>query len=164
MATKDSSFDIVSQIDMQELDNAINQTKKEISQRYDFKGSNVEITLDKDSIKIVAEDDFKINAVIEILKSKMVKRNIPPKNLQYDKIESAFSGNKKIEIKVQNGISKEKTKDVMAEIKSLKLKAVAQIQDDKIRVSSSKKDDLQTVISHLKGKDFGIELQFINYR
>ncbi|MCL2322757.1 MAG: YajQ family cyclic di-GMP-binding protein [Oscillospiraceae bacterium] len=161
---KDLSFDIVSQVDMQELDNALNQTKKEISQRYDFKGSIVDIVQNKDSIKIVAEDEYRINAALEILKAKMVKRNIPPKNLQCDKIESAFSGNKKLEIKVQNGISKEKAKDVVAAIKALKLKVTSEIQDEKIRVSGAKKDELQTVIHALKEKDFGIELQFINYR
>lgn len=161
---KDSSFDIVSQVDMQELDNALNQTRKEISQRYDFKGSIAEITLDKDSIKIIAEDDFKVNAVLEILKTKMVKRNIPPKNLQYDKIQNASSGHKKLEIKIESGISKEKAKDITTTIKSLKLKVTAQIQDDKVRISGSKKDDLQAAIQALKEKDFGIELQFINYR
>ncbi len=161
---KDSSFDIVSKVDMQELDNALNQTKKEISQRYDFKGSVAEVSMDEDSIKILAEDDFKVNAVLEILKAKMVKRNIPPKNLQYDKIENASGGNRKLEIKIQNGISKEKAKDIVLAIKSLKLKVQSQVQDEQVRVSSAKKDELQAVIQHLKEKDFGIELQFINYR
>ena len=161
---KDSSFDIISQVDMQELDNALNQTRKEISQRYDFKGSIAEIDSDKDSIKILAEDDFKVNAILEILKTKMVKRNIPPRNLQYDKIENASSGNRKLLMKIENGISKEKAKDIAAAIKSLKLKIITQTLDDKLRVSGSKKDELQAVIQFLKEKDFGIELQFINYR
>ena len=161
---KDSTFDIVSQVDMQELDNALNQTVKEISQRYDFKGSIAKINLDKDSIEILAEDDFRINAVLEILKTKMIKRDIPPKNLQCGKIEKASSGNKKLLIKVENGISKEKARDITAAIKSLKLKVTAQTLDDRLRVSSSKKDELQAVIKFLKEKDFGIELKFINYR
>lgn len=161
---KDSSFDIASEVDMQEIDNAINQSTKEISQRYDFKGSKAQITLEKDSLKLTAEDDYKVNAMLDILKGKMIKRGISPKALNPGKIENAFSGTLKQNVEIQNGLSKEKAKEITAYIKELKLKVQAQIMDDKVRVSAAKKDDLQAVIQGLKGKDFGIDLQFTNLR
>jgi uncharacterized protein YajQ (UPF0234 family) len=161
---KDSSFDIVSEVDMQEMSNALNQTEREIEQRYDFKGSKAEISLEKDSLKLLAEDDYKIEAILDILKTKMVKRNVPLKCLQPGKIENAAGGMMRQIITIQKGISKEKAKDVVSAIKDLKLKVQAQIMDDQVRVSAAKKDDLQIVIQKLKEKDFGIDLQFINYR
>ena len=161
---KDCSFDIVSEVDMQEMDNAVNQTKKEISQRYDFKGSKAEITLDADSLKITAEDEYKVNAMLDILRGKMIKRSVPIKALDPGKLDSSFSGNVKMTVKIQKGISKEKAKDVIAYIKDLKLKVQTQIMDDQLRVTGAKRDDLQLVIQKLKEKDFGIDLQFINFR
>lgn len=161
---KDSSFDIVSEIDMQEMDNAVNQALKEISQRYDFKGSKAEIILAEDCVKLSAEDDYKINAILDILKGKMIKRNISPKFLNPGKIENASGATLKQTVEIQKGLSKEKAKEVTACIKELKLKVQAQIMDDKVRVSAAKKDDLQNVIQLLKSKDFGIELQFANMR
>lgn len=161
---KDSSFDIASEVDMQEMDNAINQSTKEISQRYDFKGSKAQITLEKDSLKLTAEDDYKINAMLDILKGKMIKRGISPKALNPGKIENAFGSTLKQNVEIQNGLSKEKAKEITTYIKELKLKVQAQIMDDKVRVSAAKKDDLQAVIQGLKGKDFGIDLQFTNLR
>ncbi|BBB92364.1 MAG TPA: YajQ family cyclic di-GMP-binding protein [Methylomusa anaerophila] len=161
---KDCSFDIVSEVDMQEMDNAINQTGKEISQRYDFKGSKAEIVLDKDSLKLTAEDDYKLGAMLDILRTKMVKRNVPLKCLQPGKIEPASGGTVKQTITIQKGISKEKGKEVVSAVKDLKLKVQAQIMDDQVRVTGAKKDDLQMVIQKLKENDFGIDLQFINFR
>lgn len=161
---KDSSFDIVSEIDMQEMDNAINQAMKEISQRYDFKGSNAKIALEKDSLKLTAEDDYKINAILDILKGKMIKRGVSIKCLNPGKIENASGGALRQTIEIQNGLDKEKAKTVTSYIKDLKLKVQAQIMDDKVRVSAAKKDDLQSVIQGLKSKDFGFDMQFINMR
>jgi len=161
---KDCSFDIVSEVDMQEMDNAVNQTKKEISQRYDFKGSKAEITLDADSLKITAEDEYKVNAMLDILRGKMIKRSVPIKALDPGKLDSSFSGNVKMTVKIQKGISKEKAKDVIAYIKDLKLKVQTQIMDDQLRVTGAKRDDLQFAIQKLKEKDFGVDLQFINFR
>ncbi len=161
---KDSSFDIVSDVNMQEMDNSINQAMKEIEQRYDFKGSKAQIVLEKDSLKLNAEDDYKINAMLDILRGKMIKRGVSIKCLDPGKIENAFSGTLKQDVEIQKGLSKEKAKEVAAYIKELKLKVQAQIMDDKVRVSSAKKDDLQLVIQNLKSKDFGVDLQFINLR
>lgn len=161
---KDCSFDVVSLVDMMEMQNAVNQATKEISQRYDFKGSEAQITLSENSLKLNAEDEYKLGAMLEILKSKMIKRNVSIKSLKSGKTEKAFAGTLKQEIEIQNGISKEKAKEITAAIKEAKLKVQAQIADDKVRVSGAKKDDLQAVIQLLRSKDFGIDLQFINMR
>ena len=158
------SFDIVSKVDMQEVDNAVNQAVKEIGQRYDFKGSKSEITQEKDAVKVVSEDDYKLKAVIDVLQSKFLKRNISIKALQYGKVESASGGMVRQIITVQQGISKEKGKDIIAVIKEYKIKVQAQIQDDQVRVTGKNRDDLQETIQLLKGKDLDIEMQFTNFR
>jgi len=158
------SFDIVSQVEMQEVDNAVNQTVKEIGQRYDFKGSKSEITQEKDSIKILADDDYKLKAVVDILQSKFIKRGLSLKALQYGKAETASGGMIRQIITIQQGVSKEKGKEIIAAVKETKLKVQAQIQDDQVRVTGKNIDDLQEVIAALKGKDLGIDLQFINFR
>ncbi|UFS71570.1 YajQ family cyclic di-GMP-binding protein [Geomonas sp. RF6] len=158
------SFDIVSKVDMQEVDNAVNQTIKEIAQRYDFKGSKSEVTMEKESIKVLADDDFKLKAIIEILQSKFIKRGISPKALQMGKAEDASGSMVRQIITVQQGISKEKAKEIGAVIKETKLKVQSQIQDDQVRVTGKNIDDLQDVIKTLKGKDLDIELQFVNFR
>lgn len=158
------SFDIVSKVDMQEVDNAVNQTVKEIAQRYDFKKSKSEVTLEKDAVKILADDDFRLKAIIDILQSKFLKRGISVKALQYGNAEAASGGMVRQIINVQQGISKEKGKDIIAAIKETKLKVQAQIQEDQVRVTGKNIDDLQEVIKLLKGKDLAIELQFINFR
>lgn len=159
-----NSFDIVSKVDMQEVDNAVNQTKKEISQRYDFKNSKIEIELVNDEIKISAEDEFKLNSVVEILKAKFIKRSVSVKAMDLGKIETASLGTVRQQIKLINGISKEKAKQITNEIKTSKIKVQSQIMDEQLRVTGKNIDDLQQVITLLKGKDFGIELQFVNYR
>lgn len=158
------SFDIVSTVDMQEVDNAINQTVKEIAQRYDFKKSKSEVTLEKDTVKILADDDFRLKAIVDILQSKCIKRGVSLKTLKYGTPEPASGGMIRQIVSIQQGISKEKGKEVIAVIKETKLKVQAQIQEDQVRVTGKNIDDLQEVIGLLKGKDLGIELQFINFR
>lgn len=158
------SFDVVSEVNMQEVDNAVNQTLKEIGQRYDFKGSKTELELGDDEIKISSDDEFKLNAVVEILKAKFIKRGISPKALDLGKVEKASLGTARQIAKIVKGISKEKAKDISAEIKSSKIKVQTQIMENQLRVSGKDKDDLQAAIGLLKSKDFGIDLQFTNYR
>ncbi|HWI41547.1 MAG TPA: YajQ family cyclic di-GMP-binding protein [Verrucomicrobiae bacterium] len=158
------SFDIVSKVDMQEVDNALNQATKEISQRYDFKGSKTEVVQEKETIKITTEDDFRLKAVVDILQSKLFKRGVSIKNLQYGKPETASGGMVRQVITIQQGVSKEKGKEIIQVIKDTKLKVQAQIQDDQVRVTGKNIDDLQEVIQTLKGKDLEIELQYINFR
>ena len=158
------SFDVVSEVNMQEVDNAVNQTLKEISQRYDFKNSKTEVELGEEEIKLASEDEFKLNAVVDILKGKFIKRGISPKALDLAKIEKASLGTVRQTAKIVKGISKEKAKDIVAEIKGSKIKVQAQIMENQVRVSGKDKDDLQAAIALLKSKDFGIELQFTNYR
>jgi uncharacterized protein YajQ (UPF0234 family) len=158
------SFDIVSTVDMQEVDNAVNQTVKEIAQRYDFKGSKSQVTIEKDTIKVLADDDFRLKAIIDILQSKFIKRGISVKALQYGKAEPASGGMVRQIITIQQGISKEKGKELNAIIKESKLKVQSQIQEDQVRVTGKNIDDLQEIIKLLKGKDLGVELQFVNFR
>ena len=161
---KDESFDIVSRIDMQEVDNAINQTNKEISQRYDFRNSKSSVALEDQSLKILADDDFKLKSVIDILQTKLLRRHVPIRNLEYGKVEEASGGTTRQLIRLKQGIETDTAKQLVKDIKGLKLKVQAQIMDDQVRVSGKNRDDLQTVISFLKEKDYNLELQFINYR
>jgi len=161
---KDCSFDVVCEVDMQEMDNAVNQTTKEIQQRYDFKGSKAEMVIDKDTLKLSAEDEYKLGAMLDILRTKMVKRGVPLKSLKPGKVESAFSGSVRQVVTIQKGINKEQAKDIVAAIKESKLKVQAQIMDDQLRVTGAKRDDLQAVIQLLKSRDFGVDLQFTNMR
>ena len=166
---KDSSFDVVSQVDMQEMDNAVNQTKKEIAQRYDFRGSNASIELEEKCIKLAAEDEYKLNAIIDILRARMAKRGIPLRCLELGKVEPATKGTVRQQLNILQGIPKEKAKAIIAAaiiaaVKATKLKVTAQMQDDQVRISGAKKDDLQAVIQTLKAGDFGVDLQFINMR
>jgi len=158
------SFDVVSKVDMQEIDNAVNQARKEIIQRYDFKGSKSEITLEGDDIKILADDDYKLKAVIDIIQSKLLKREISLKSLDYGKEEPASGGMIRQTIHIIQGVDKEKGKEINKIIKEAKLKVQSQYQEDQVRVTGKKIDDLQDVIQLLKGKDLGVDLQFINMR
>lgn len=158
------SFDIVSEVDMQEVDNAVNQALKEIKQRYDFKGSKTEINLLKDEIKIISEDEFRLNAVIDILKGKLIKRGISGKALEVGKIENGSLGSSKVSCKIVNGISMENAKKLNSDIKASKIKVQSQIMDNHLRVTGKDKDDLQAVITLLKANDYNIALQFTNYR
>lgn len=158
------SFDIVSKIDMQEVDNAVNQAIKEISQRYDFKGSKSEITQEKDTIKILADDDYKLKAVVDVLQSKLIKRGLSLKSMQYGKVEPASGGMVRQIITMMQGISKEKGKEIVAAIKASKIKVQGQIQDDQVRVTGKNRDDLQETIQLLKSKELEVEMQFVNFR
>lgn len=158
------SFDIVSKVDMQEVDNAVNQAIKEIDQRYDFKGTHNEVKLEKDSLTILAADDYKLQAIKDILIGKLVRRNVSPKCFDYGKEETASAGALRQRAAIMQGISKEKGKEVVKLIKESKLKVQAQIMEDQVRVSGKKIDDLQEVMQLLKGKDLDIELQFENMR
>lgn len=161
---KDSSFDVVSEVNMQEVLNAVHQAKKEVSQRYDFKGSKTEIELNDDIIKVTTEDDFRLNSVIDILKTRLISRKVAIRNLQYGKMEDAAGGMVRQQITIRQGIAVEKAKAMVKDIKASKLKVQASIQGDSIRVSGKNKDDLQKVIALLREKDYDIELQFVNYR
>ena len=161
-----SSFDVVSTVDMQEVKNAVDQTLKEIRQRFDFKGSKSDLTLkEKEKVlEIVSDDEYKLKAVLDILKAKCVKRNVSLKALDYGKVEQALGGTVRQHITIQSGIADDKAKAIVKRIKEKKFKAQAQSQGDQVRVQSKSKDELQTVIAFLKQQDFGIDLQFINFR
>ncbi|SHJ40740.1 hypothetical protein SAMN02745248_00013 [Hathewaya proteolytica DSM 3090] len=158
------SFDVVSDVDLQEVDNAINQAKKEILSRYDFKDCTAEIERSENEIKVHGQDDYKLNAMKEILDGKLIKRGISVKALEYGKSEDAAMGTKRQTAKIIKGISKDKAKLIVADIKESKLKVQAQIMDNQVRVQGKDKDLLQETIALLKGKDYGIALQFINFR
>lgn len=164
--SKENSFDIVSVIEMQEVVNAVNQAMMEIRQRFDFKGSKSDIKLEEKDKKIVliSDDEYKMKSVIDILQTKLVKRGVSLKALKYDKVEPATGGTVRQIITLQHGIPVEKAKEIVKIIKDTKLKVQAQIQSDQVRVAGKSRDDLQSVISLLRGKDLGIDLQFINYR
>ncbi|MBI5893476.1 MAG: YajQ family cyclic di-GMP-binding protein [Deltaproteobacteria bacterium] len=159
------SFDIVSKVDEQEIDNAVNQAIKEISQRYDFKGSKSEIKWEKkEEIIVIGDDDFKLKAVIDVLQGKLVKRGVSLKALEYGKVEDASGGLKRQIIKIRQGIPTEKAKEIVKIIKDSGIKVQSQIQEEQVRVTGKKRDDLQEVIQMFKGKDIDINLQFMNMR
>ena len=167
MASKSSSFDISSTTDLAEVQNACNQTMLEIRQRFDFKGSKSQVELDskKAQLTIDADDANKLNSVIDILQSKLIKRKVSIKALEYGKVEPASGDSVRQVITIQQGIPQDKGKEIIKFIKGLGIKKVqAQIADDQVRVSGKDKDDLQSVITSLKGKDFGIDMSFTNYR
>ncbi|MDD5669581.1 MAG: YajQ family cyclic di-GMP-binding protein [Candidatus Omnitrophica bacterium] len=160
------SFDIVSEVNIQEVDNAVNQAQKELAQRYDFKDSKSSISFDREEKKItlVADDDFKLRAVTDILSTRLAKRGVSLKALVFAAPEKAFEGTLRQKIDVTMGIPNEKAKDLVKIIKGLNLKVQSQVDGDKIRVSGSKKDDLQSVIAHLRSLDFSLPLTFCNFR
>ncbi|MDQ2680083.1 MAG: YajQ family cyclic di-GMP-binding protein [Candidatus Eremiobacteraeota bacterium] len=160
----DSSFDIVSKIDPQELDNALNQARKEIAGRFDFKHSKTSIEDSDKEITVISDDELKMKNVIDIIQSKATKRGIDIKALELGTVEPAALGTVRQVIKLRSGIPKDKSKPLMEKIKSLKLKVNAQYQDEQVRVSSKNRDDLQAVISALKAMDYELPLQFVNYR
>jgi uncharacterized protein YajQ (UPF0234 family) len=165
MATM-NSFDLVSNIDLQEVKNAVDQAMKEIHQRFDFKGSKSEITLDEKETQIVvlSDDQYKLKSVMDILQSRLVKRGVSLKALSLGKIEEALGGTVRQKIQLQQGIPAEKAKEIGKAIRDAKFKVQTQVQGDQIRIMGKSKDELQAVISFLKEKDFGIAMQFTNYR
>ena len=159
------SFDIVCKVEMHEVHNAVDQAKKQLAVRYDFKGSKSSITLNADdSITLIADDDYKMGSLTEIVKEKLTKRNIPIKALNFGKAESALGGAIRQVITFQSGIPMEKAKEIVKFIKSLKLKVQAQIQEDKVRVSGQKIDDLQAIMKAIKDQDYDFAIQFVNYK
>lgn len=161
----DASFDVVSKVDQQELDNALNQARKEIAGRFDFKNTKTEIDYDgKALITVLSDDELKLKNVMDILQSKAVKRGIDIKAFDFGTVEPATQNAVRQKITIRNGIPKDKSKPLMEAIKALKLKVNAQYQDEQIRVTGKSRDDLQKVISHLKSMDYELPLQFVNYR
>ena len=158
------SFDVVSQVDLQEVDNAVNQARKEVGQRYDFKDTNTEIVLEDNEIRIVSSDDFKVKAVVDVLQSKLVRRQVPLKSVTYGKIEPAAGGRARQTLTVQQGIATEKARQIVKIVKDAKLKVQSQIQGDQVRVSGKNRDDLQRVIQLLRQQDLDVALQFVNFR
>ncbi|NNG26394.1 MAG: YajQ family cyclic di-GMP-binding protein [Ignavibacteriaceae bacterium] len=163
---KNSSFDIVSELDLQEIDNALNQAIKEIRQRYDLKDSKTEFELNKKDklISLNTKDDYSRKQSIDILQTRLIKRNLSIKALKMEEPEPAASGRLKQKINLQSGISKDNARKITKLIKELKLKVSAQIMDEKIRVQGAKKDELQQVIQSVKDADYDFPVQFVNYQ
>ena len=161
---KDASFDIVSEVTIEEVRNAIQQTIKELTNRFDFKDSTIDIKFDNNKLTILSDDDFKIEQIKDVLFSKLNKRNVPIKNIHFSESEHALGGKARQSAELINGIDRENAKKITTEIKNSKIKVKTQIQEDQIRVTGKNRDDLQAVIALLRILDLPIELQFTNYR
>ncbi|MBI5299052.1 MAG: YajQ family cyclic di-GMP-binding protein [Deltaproteobacteria bacterium] len=158
------SFDIVSEVNRQEIDNAVNQSMKEIVTRFDFKGTKSKIVLEKEAIQIVSDNDIKMKSVVDILQSKLVKRGVSLKSIDLGKMEPGADGLSKCTGKIIAGVDQDKGKELVKKIKEMNLKVQASIQETQVRVTGKNRDDLQTVIANLRATDFPIPLQFINFR
>ncbi len=160
------SFDVVSKVDLQEVENAVNQVTKEITTRFDFRGSVSKIDFDKKapSLTLYSDDEGKLKSVIDILQNKFIKRNVSLKALDYQKLESAEKGTVRQLVKIKQGIETEKAKEITRFIKDSKIKVTASIQAEQVRVASKVKDELQATMNLLRSHDFGLDLQFTNYR
>ncbi|MFZ5906335.1 MAG: YajQ family cyclic di-GMP-binding protein [Nitrospirota bacterium] len=160
------SFDIVSRVDMQEVMNAVQQAAKELSQRFDFKGSksNIELQKEHGEIILVSDDEYKLKSLTEILKNKLVKRAVSLKALNFGRIEKAAGDTVRQVVTLQQGLSPERAKDIVKLVKDMKLRVQSEIQKDQVRIRAKKIDDLQAVIQMLKGKEFEFHIEFINYR
>ena len=161
-----NSFDIVSEVNLQEVDNALNQARKEISQRYDFKDSksSIDFNQKEKQIVVISDDEFRLKSVIDILQSKLIKRGVAIKTLDYGKVEPAANSTVRQVISLRVGIEKENAKTLVKIIKDSKLKVQAQIMDDQVRVTGKSKDDLQEVMKLVRGSDLPFAMQFVNYR
>jgi uncharacterized protein YajQ (UPF0234 family) len=161
-----NSFDVTSKIEMPEVENAVNQAKKEIAQRFDFKGSIAAIELDQkaNTLTLTAEDNFKIESVWDVLQTRLIKRDVPVKNLKRGELIPSAGSSVKQVITLQQGIPIEAAKDIVKHLKEVKKKVQASIQGDQVRVTSASKDELQDAMAALRAKDFGVALQFGNYR
>lgn len=164
MAATEFSFDIVSKADPQEVKNAIDQASREIETRFDFRNSNCEIKHDKDTLTLLADDESRLTALVDVLQSKLIKRGIDIRFLEYGKVEEASKGSVRQVVTIKNGLPTEAAKKIVKLIKDKGLKANAQIQDQQVRVTSKSKDDLQSVMALLKGSDIEVPLQYTNYR
>lgn len=161
---KDFSFDIVSETDMQEVANAVQQASRELATRFDFKGSKSSVELSGEEIVLISDDEQKLKSVIDVLESKLVKRKVSLKALDYQAVEKASGGTVRLRAKIVQGIETDKAKQIVRKIKDAKLKVQASIQSDQVRVSGRKKDELQEALQLVKETDFGLPLQFTNYR
>ena len=161
---KDNSFDIVSQVDMSEVQNAVSIAMKEVHNRYDFKGSKSDIKLEKEELILISDDDYKLEQLKDVLFSKLFKRGVSVKSLDYGKVEAASGGTVRQRARLVQGIDKENVKKINTIIKNLQLKVKTQTQDEQIRISGKNRDDLQAIIAAVKGADLPIDVQFINYR
>jgi len=160
----ENSFDIVCKIDMQEVANALDQTRREVETRYDLKAAKNEITLDKQDIVVLSADEMKLKAVVDILQSKLHKRGVPLKALTYGAVEDAAGSTKRQRITLQQGIPIEKAKEIVRLVKDSKVKVQASIHEDKVKVAGKNRDDLQKIIAMVREKDLGIAVSFDNYR
>jgi uncharacterized protein YajQ (UPF0234 family) len=160
----ENSFDIVSDVDLMEASNAVQQAMKEIRQRFDFKGSVSEITLEKEVLTLHSDDESRLKAVIDIMQNKLVKRGVSLKALEYGKIEPSAKGTVRQAVTIRRGIPSEKAKEIVKFIKGMGVRVQASIQEDQVRVAGKNRDDLQGVIQAVRGHDFGLDLQFTNYR
>jgi cyclic-di-GMP-binding protein len=160
----ESSFDVISKVDLQEVKNAIAQATKEIGTRFDLKGAGCEVSLQGEEILMAAADDYKLKAVRDVLEGRLVKRGVPIKALSYGKLEEALGGTVRQRVSLQKGIPSEKAREIVKLIKGTKRKVQSAIQGDQVRVSGKNKDDLQAVIQVLRDTDLGIDMQFSNYR
>ncbi len=162
---QDNSFDVVSKVEVQEVKNAIDQAQKEVNARFDLKNSKSTMALEgSDVIQLASQDEYTLKAITEILQQKLVKRNVSLKNLEYEKVEPAANSSVRQKIKLKQGIPSDAAKKITAAVKDSKLKAQASIQGDTVRISAKDRDVLQQAIALLRGKDYGVELQFTNYR
>jgi cyclic-di-GMP-binding protein len=161
---KESSFDIVSKVDLPEVSNGINIALKEIQTRYDFKGSKSDIKLEKEEIVLISDDDYKLEQLKDVLITKLIKRGVPIKNIDYGKVENASGGTVRQRASLVQGIDKDNSKKINTIIKNTGLKVKSQIQDDQIRVTAKSRDDLQQIIAAIRAADLPIEVQFLNYR
>jgi uncharacterized protein YajQ (UPF0234 family) len=159
-----NSFDIVSEVDRAEISNAINQTIKEVRQRFDFKSSNATVALEEKELLLTAEDETRLRNMNDILQQKLVRRSVPLKAFDYGKVEPAAGGTVRQRVAIQQGIPQDKAKEIVKYIKDSKAKVQASIQGDIVRVTGKDRDTLQDIIAKLKAKDFGIDMQYTNYR
>ncbi|MHB1682478.1 MAG: YajQ family cyclic di-GMP-binding protein [Bacilli bacterium] len=161
---KEASFDVVSKTDLQEVANAVHQAQKEMETRFDFKGSKSEISLRDDELLIVSDDEFKLSNVVDIIQTKLIKRNVSLKSLDYGAVEAAAQGTVRQTVKIKQGLDQELAREIVRVIKDAKLKVQVSVQGDQVRVTGKSRDDLQTVIQTLRERDFPADLQFVNYR
>ncbi|MFZ0076636.1 YajQ family cyclic di-GMP-binding protein [Exiguobacterium sp. RIT452] len=164
MAAKDNSFDIVSQINIEEVKNAMQVALKEITNRFDFKGSKSDMKLEKEDLILISDDDFKLDQVKDVLTAKLIKREVPTKNLQYEKVEQAAGNTVRQRVILKSGIDRDDAKKINTAVKESKLKVKTQIQDDQIRVTAKSRDDLQQVMQIVRELPLSVDVQFINFR
>lgn len=164
MAAKDNSFDIVSQINIEEVKNAMQVALKEITNRFDFKGSKSDMKLEKEDLILISDDNFKLDQVKDVLTAKLIKREVPTKNLQYEKVEQAAGNTVRQRVILKSGIDRDDAKKINNAVKESKLKVKTQIQDDQIRVTGKSRDDLQQVMQIVRELSLSVDVQFLNFR